>query len=228
MYREKDRYGQDPFTVVRSKPPTFNKPLSKKWAEPAMVFTCSWSDFFHADADEWRPEAWDIIRKTTHLTYQILTKRIERVKDCLPEDWGDGWPHVWLGATTENQETYNERIEHLVSTPAALRFISAEPLLGPIDLGAVKLTKPKLGRIDWVIVGGESGRDARFMEADWVRDLLEQCQLDGIPFFFKQWGAQEEGNTLDGEVYEEFPTDVAEWVRKHGPVAKWMRENSHV
>ena len=82
MYRDKKRYGQDPATVVRSKPPTFNKPL--KWHDPAKVFVCSWSDFFIEDADEWRDDAWEIMRRTPHLTYQILTKRPRNIKDRLP------------------------------------------------------------------------------------------------------------------------------------------------
>lgn len=130
MFREKNRYGQDPATVIRSKPATFNSPL--KWKEPAKVFVCSWSDFFIEEADPWRDEAWEIIRNTPHLTYQILTKRPENIAGRLPE----GWPfaNVWLGVTAENQEQADRRIPILLSTPASLRFVSVEPMVGRIDL----------------------------------------------------------------------------------------------
>src|SRR4051794_20471332 len=95
MFREQRRYGRDPSVVVRAKDPTFYAPL--RWQEPALVFTCSWSDWFHEAADSWREDAWDVLRQTPHLTYQILTKRPERITELLPEDWGDGWSNVWLG-----------------------------------------------------------------------------------------------------------------------------------
>lgn len=102
MYRDKARYNQNPVIVQRSRQETFNSPL--KWREPGFVFTCSWSDFFIDEADKWRQNAWDIIRRTPHLIYQILTKRPERIKQCLPPDWGDGWQNVWLGTSVENQK----------------------------------------------------------------------------------------------------------------------------
>ena len=192
MYREKKRYGQDPGTVVRSSNKTFNQPL--RWWEPAKVFTCSWSDFFIEEADEWRFWAWYIIMKTPHLTYQILTKRPERIKDCLPKDWGNGWPNVWLGVTAENQEMADLRVPILLQIPAAVRFVSVEPMLGPVDLdsylvvGADYPWSIMCKGIDWVICGGESGPRARPMHPDWVRSLRAQCQVVGVPFFFKQWG----------------------------------------
>ncbi|MGH2369611.1 MAG: DUF5131 family protein, partial [Chloroflexota bacterium] len=99
MYRDKARYGQDPTTVRRSTSATFYRPLA--WRAPQRVFTCSWSDFFHEDADAWRSEAWDVIRRTPHLTYQVLTKRPDRLPDCLPADWP--LPNVWLGTSVEYQ-----------------------------------------------------------------------------------------------------------------------------
>ena len=203
MYRDKTRYGQDPMTVVRSSPATFNAPL--KWREPAKVFTCSWSDWFIDEADGWRDEAWDIVRRTPRLTYQILTKRPERILDHLPADWGNGWPNVWLGTSAENQQYADERIPHLLRVPAVVRFLSAEPLLGPVNLTKVGPErwdvlhgwKPanenypegaNTSRVDWVIVGGESGPGARPMHPDWARNLRDQCQAAGVPFFFKQNG----------------------------------------
>lgn len=183
MYRDKQRYGQDPMTVVRSAPVTFNAPL--RWPTPNLVFTCSWSDWFIEEADGWRADAWDIVRRTPHLTYQILTKRPERILSHLPPDWGQGWPNVWLGVSAENQATANERIPLLVQVPAAVRWVSAEPLIGSVDLEPWTDSTPGL---DWVVVGGESGPQARPMFAAWALSLLEQCQAAGVPVFLKQAG----------------------------------------
>jgi protein gp37 len=200
MYRDKKRYGVDASVVVKSKPNTFNKPLH--WKDPAKVFVCSWSDFFIEEADEWRQEAWDIIRKTPHLTYLILTKRPENIKDRLPEDWGEGWSNVWMGVTAENQEQADRRIPILLQTPAAKRFVSIEPMLGEISLRWLvawdgMATKPRewqettnhldgLRKLDWVICGGESGPNARPMKYGWAWQLMDQCTSAGVPFFYKQ------------------------------------------
>src|SRR4030066_1119182 len=128
MYREQTQRGNDPMLIRRTL--TTHDPL--KWEKQAMVdgqkkmvFTCSYSDFFIDCADSWRDEAWNIIRRTPHLIYQILTKRIERVKDCLPPDWP--LPNAWLGVTAENQEMADKRIPLLLQPPATLRFVSVEP-----------------------------------------------------------------------------------------------------
>ena len=157
MYREQKQYGRNPELVVRSKT-TFLHPL--RWHTAARVFTCSWSDFFHEAADAWRADAWAIIRATPHLTYQILTKRVENIPARLPEDWGAGWPNVWLGVSVENPR-WEERIGILSDIPARIRFVSAEPLLGPVMLHEDH-------RVDWVIVGGESGASCRPMDLEWV------------------------------------------------------------
>lgn len=131
MYREMTRYNTfDPYTVTRSKT-TFRNPL--KWKEPQLVFTCSWSDFFIQDADAWRAEAWEIIRQTPHLIYQILTKRPENIPDRLPDDWGSGYPNVYLGVSVENAD-YLWRILCLYRIPATLYWVSLEPLLGPLNI----------------------------------------------------------------------------------------------
>lgn len=192
MFAEKIRYGQRPDVVVRSKPPTFNAPL--KWKEPALVFTCSWSDFFIEEADDWRDEAWEIIRATPHLTYQILTKRPERIDACLP----GGWPfkNVWLGTSAEDQPSLDKRLPLLLESPAALYFLSLEPLLGALCLrsgvyavpgGAARGTT--LDGIGWVIVGGESGHRARPMDLEWARAIVAQCRSASVPCFVKQLGA---------------------------------------
>lgn len=197
MFRDQKRYGRDPGTVVRAADGTFYAPMKKRgWAAERdaaiaargrhLVFTCSWSDWFHPDADEWREEAWSIIRNTQDSTYQILTKRPELIADRLPADWGDGWPHVWLGVSIENRR-FVDRADLLRQVPAAVRFISAEPLLGPLihthhseeegprDLWDDGDESPDLNLdgIDWLIVGGESGPGHRPLHVEWVRDLRD-------------------------------------------------------
>lgn len=178
MFSEKKRYGQDPDTVVRSKPATFNAPL--KWKDPAYVFTCSWSDWFIEEADEWRSEAYDIIHRTPHLTYQILTKRIERARSHWPVL--PVFKNTWLGVSVEDRKYGLPRIEILRNTPAALRFLSIEPQLE--DIGEINLEG-----IGWVIVGGESGHDARPFQIDWARSIIRQCKAAGVACFVKQMGS---------------------------------------
>lgn len=141
MYTEKRRYGQDPTRVVRSAKTTFEKPFAwaRKYPEGRMVFTCSWSDFFHADADPWRDEAWSIMRATPHI-YQIVTKRIARVPRCLPSDWGDGYPNVAIGVSAEDQSWAERRVPLLLNPKLRVRwrFVSYEPALGPIDFTRIK------------------------------------------------------------------------------------------
>lgn len=195
MYREKRRYGQDPEVITRSKT-TFDTPL--KWPEARVVFTCSWSDFFIQEADSWREQAWEIIRATPRHTYQILTKRPERVVDNLPPNWP--LENVWLGVSVENPRFYR-RIETLQKIPAALRFLSLEPLLAPMP-------SLPLSGVSWVIVGGESGPGSRPMKAEWVREIREQCLERGVAFFFKQWGGIRKdlnGRTLDGREWDAIP-----------------------
>ena len=195
MYRDKEMHKQDPTLVVRGKT-TFNQPLG--WKEPARVFTCSWSDFFIEEADAWRPEAWEIIKRTPHLTYQILTKRPERIAANLPPDWGDGYTNVWLGVSCEDQEMAMKRIPILIEIPAAVRFLSVEPMIGPILMNKLdergnEYTALLLTMIHWIIIGGESGNDSglyryRFAQLRWFEELISQCQLFAIPVFVKQLG----------------------------------------
>jgi protein gp37 len=207
MFTEQRRYGTDPELVRRSKT-TFTQPL--KWKEPRLIFTCSWSDWFHKRADEWRDEAWDIIRRTPQHTYQILTKRPGRILRHLPADWGEGYPNVWLGTTVENQDAVH-RARALIQVPARVRFISAEPLLGSVDFGAKDsaLDSP-LSKIDWIIIGGESGAQCRPMDLDWARSLMTQARMYGTAIFLKQLGGfpdkrGHEKAVLDGRRYTEMP-----------------------
>ena len=172
--REMDRYGKNFQIITRAK--GFDKPLS--WKEPTMVFINSWSDFFIKEADPWRNEAWDIIRRTPHLTYQILTKRPKRIFGNLPTGWPGSFRNVWLGISAENQEWYDRRWRILSKIRASVRFVSAEPLLGPIRLGTGYVP-------DWVIVGGETGPGARFTDPEWMRTLKRECG-DDVPLFVKQ------------------------------------------
>lgn len=202
MYRDKKRYGQDPQTVVRSKPATFNAPLTK--LKGPLVFTCSWSDFFIEEADDWIDDAWDIIRKTPHLTYQILTKRPENIKNRLPDDWGDGWPNVWLGVTVETSD-YLWRIIAIEDIPAALKFVSYEPALEYVDFTAFSPA------VDWIISGGESGPNSRLADLEWFREVRNTCRKWDIPIFHKQHGGSRKidgvwgGRDLDNETLDEIP-----------------------
>lgn len=203
MYRDKVRYGQNPRLVRRSKT-TFEDPL--KWSEPRLIFTCSWSDWFIAAADAWRQEAWDVVRRSPQHTFQILTKRPERILSNLPLDWGQGYPNVWLGVSIENQEVaYRKDI--LCTVPARIRFISAEPLLGPLHL------RPLLG-IQWVITGGESGPNARPMDLNWSRSVRDQCVKERVAYFHKQHGGRTRnegswgGRLLDGQTWDGMPVSL--------------------
>ena len=187
MFRGQERFRNDPTIIHKTAPKTFNAPLQWAGRDGNKVFVCSWSDFFINAADDWRDDAWDIIRRTPHLLYLILTKRPGNILDRLPPDWGEGWPNVWLGVSAENQETADERIPLLLKVPAALHFVSCEPLLGPIIFPQIS-QRGSLAGISWCIVGGESGPDARPMRAEYVYSIKRQCQAAKVPFFFKQWG----------------------------------------
>lgn len=169
---------------------------------PARVFCASMADVFEAhpepdvraQQDAARARLWDVIERTPWLHWQLLTKRPERVEGMVP--WGDAWPsNVWLGTSVENQQFADVRIPQLLRIPAKVRFLSCEPLLGPVDLTKWTDAPPVCGclapepsGIDWVIVGGESGHDARPMHPDWARSLRDQCAALGVPMLFKQWG----------------------------------------
>lgn len=202
MFRDQERFGLDPTEIVRTK--TWGQP--KKWQKEAeannrkdLVFTASWSDWFIEDFDPWREEAWELVKETPNLIYQILTKRPNLIKDRLPSDWGDGYQNVWLGTSIENNN-YVWRADILREIPAVVRFISAEPLLGPLpDLN--------LECFSWIIVGGESGPNYRDMDLDWARAIRDKCANEKIAFFYKQGASFLPGqnNLLDGKLHEEYP-----------------------
>lgn len=176
--------------IWRTSDAKFYAPL--KWLEPRMIFTCSMSDFFIKEADGWRADAWDVIRKTPHHTWQILTKRPERILECLPADWGEGWKNVWLGTSIENQD-HLHRATSLANIPAHIRFISAEPLLGEIDLNKDEHGKAVLEKFHWCIIGGESGYEKgphgyRECKLEWMEKLVNDLSASQIKVFIKQMG----------------------------------------
>lgn len=173
--------------------------LPRQWRRGRLVFVNSMSDLFHeAIPLEYIQRVFAVMRASPQHRFQVLTKRAERLEELAPSL--DLAPNVWLGVSVEN-DAYAWRIEHLRRVPAAVRFLSIEPFLGP-------LAKLSLKGIHWVIVGGESGHGARPMQASWVRAVRAQCRRESVPFFFKQWGGVQKGKrgrTLDGRTWDEMP-----------------------
>lgn len=221
MYRQSlndTRYKAD--QVIKTKT-VFTLPLHYKetksvcWDGNPLIFTSSLTDFFHEDIDSFRHECWDIIRKCPHLTFQILTKRPERITACLPDDWGDGWDNVWLGTSIGSQAGM-ERLYNLHAVKAKVRFLSLEPLYEKLNLGypnGIDYEEPIyccsgrdcgcMGRaineppilygMDWVIIGGESGNDNgkykyRECKLEWIEQIVSDCKSLHIPVFVKQMG----------------------------------------
>jgi protein gp37 len=199
----------------RTSETTWRQPL--KWNSEAKragvryrVFCASLADVFDNKAhQQWRRDLFALIRETPNLDWLLLTKRPQNIDDMLPVTAMEGWPwpNVWLGTTAENQAEADRRIPHLLAAPAAKRFLSCEPLLGPIDLCSIDVERGLRAnalvrhrdhcfgspltpdaRIDWVIAGGESGHGARPINPDWASGIRDQCKAAGVPFFFKQWG----------------------------------------
>ena len=207
-----------------------------RWRKPSKVFVNSMSDLFHDSVPaDYIIDVFAVMAKAQQHTFQVLTKRHARMRSLLsdsgfaremwdrlgiveyPEVPDEVWPlpNVWLGVSTEDQKWADIRIPALLDTPAAVRFISAEPLIGPITLSADAIGRYYGGDpredergLDWVIVGGESGRGARPMHPDWARSLRDQCTSAGVPFLFKQWGGRTpkaNGRDLDGRTWDEYP-----------------------
>jgi len=172
------------------------------WRKPRTVFVNSMSDLFHPSVElKFIAKVWEVMKATPHHTYQILTKRPERMCQVLSRPEFYVLPNVWIGTSVEDSAVLG-RIEELRRAPAAVRFISFEPLIGSVA-GA------DLRHIDWAIVGGESGPRARLMLTEWVSEVEELCRDAGSAFFFKQWGGRNKkaaGRTLNGRIYDEMPT----------------------
>lgn len=178
-------------------PVKWNK-QAKAARRTAKVFCASLADVFDdhpSIAQDWRDDLWEMIRQTLHLNWLLLTKRPENITKFLPRNWAYGWGNVWLGTSVTTRQEAVEKVDALRAVPAAVRFLSIEPLLE--DLGVIDLTG-----IHWVIVGGESGPKARPMNPDWVRSLRDQCKAAGVPFLFKQWGEWAPDPDLPSELQE--------------------------
>jgi len=173
--------------------------LPLRWRQPRSIFVNSMSDLFHKDVPlEFIQQVFDVMRRAPQHRFQILTKRSERLLDLSPEI---AWPeNVWMGVSIENED-YTFRIDHLRQTGAKVKFLSLEPLLGP-------LSHLNLSGINWAIVGGESGPGARPVQQEWVTEIRDQCLSAHVPFFFKQWGGvhkKKAGRELEGRTWDEMP-----------------------
>lgn len=253
----------------RTSPANWKQPL--KWNREAtafraihgrapMVFCASLADVFDNQVpEEWRTDLWRLIESTPDLIWLLLTKRPQNIAKMLPDPWGEFcygskfWPNVWFGTTVENQAEADRRIPHLLSVPAAKRFLSCEPLLGPVDLRRIPFDKidpvEECGieeccggqvyhsaldagtafcdgpagpepvcspSIDWVIAGGESGREARPSHPDWFRSLRDQCAAAGVPFLFKQWGEWREVDGPQTTFENRIVGSGASWITRDG------------
>tara|TARA_B100000614_G_scaffold261686_1_gene292031 strand:- start:995 stop:1711 length:717 start_codon:yes stop_codon:yes gene_type:complete len=182
---------------VACHPKTLDEPTRLK--SPHMIFVCSMGDLFHRDVPtSFIQSVFETMNKSPHHTFQVLTKRSKRLyelKDILK--WTQ---NIWAGVTVESND-YSYRVDRLREVPAEIRFLSLEPLLGPLD-------RMDLTNINWVIVGGESGPGARPIEQQWVLNIKTQCVQKSVPFFFKQWGGinkKKAGRLLEGEIWDQMP-----------------------
>lgn len=221
-----------------------------RWRKPSRVFVCSMGDLFHGDVhDRTIAKVFGTMQSCPEHTFMVLTKRAQRMRvvchllewvdwfTFLKWDWEREYRHVWLGVSVENQDAADRRIPALLKTPVALRFVSVEPMLGPVDLHywlspwmPQRASEIGLPPLNWVICGGETGPGARPMHPDWARSLRDQCQAAGVPFFFKGWGERGRndlsrtqahglpmvragkkaaGRDLDGRTWEQFPEVTA-------------------
>lgn len=213
------RFYPDGFGAVRLHPERLDQPWH--WRKPRRVFVCSRADLFHEDVPpDFLAQVFQVMQQASHHTFLILSKRVERLSRyrwLMRENAGEWPPNIWAGVSVENQKTAEERIPLLLKTPAAVRWVSCEPLLGPVELrqwlaqpSASGIYVPSYGRgLDWVIVGCESGPGARRMKEDWVRDLRDQAKAAGVPFYYKQQmsvvGKKISLPALDGRQWAEFP-----------------------
>lgn len=200
VYRQDAMYGTEEATSVCRKTASFDLPVKKKrdgsWKLPSgkVIFTCFTSDFLLSDADPWRQDCWDMIRRRQDCFFYFFTKRIDRLSECLPPGWGGGYENVIIGCTVENQEMADYRLPIFLALPIRHRAIIAAPLLTPLDI-SVYLDSEK---IEEVSASGESGADARPCHYDWILALRQQCAERDISFQFHQTGAH---FVKDGRMY---------------------------
>ena len=188
---------KDGFNVVRTQPEELLRPY--EWKKPRIIFVNSMSDLFHPEVPlDYIKMVFGVMNDCRQHQFQVLTKRAERLAEVANElVWKD---NVWMGVSVENQKIA-DRIDFLRVTPARVKFLSLEPLIGP-------LPNLNLTAIDWVIVGGESGRRPRPIKSEWVLDIKNQCEKSNVSFFFKQWGGtnkKKSGRLLEGKTYDEMP-----------------------
>lgn len=209
MYRRDEAIGKDPSVVVKTD--SFDLPVrilrsgknKGRYKVPAgsHIFTCFSSDFFHPDADEWRDDAWAMMRERSDCTFFMITKRPERIADHLPSDWGEEYQHVTIAVTCENQEMIDKRLPVYLRLPIFHHSVMIEPMLSAVDL------RPYISEyrsadgtpvIRHVSIGGESGTGARVCDYAWIEDVHAQCEENGISFYFHQTGAK---LIKDGKLY---------------------------
>jgi protein gp37 len=209
LHKGESRWGPH---AARTRTKTWGNPV--KWNKQSAltgdrprVFCASLADVGDNHASilpEWRDDLWALIRATPNLDWLLLTKRPQNLVKYLPADWGNGYPNVWVGCTAENQAEYDRRKPALLAIPAVVRFLSMEPLLGPVDMG-------DMTGLHWIITGGENGPKYRHAEPVWFRGLRDQCAAARVPFLFKQWEGPNQkaikalGRTLDGVEHNGYP-----------------------
>lgn len=194
--------------IVKTK--DFCKPVEKLKngsykLKSGIVYTCFSTDFLLQEADDWREECWKMIRQRSDCTFLFLTKRIERFIECIPEDWGDGYENVVVCCTVENQDNADRKLSVFQTLPIKHKCITAQPLIGSIDL------EKYLDHIELVVVGGESDRDARPLDYDWVLNIREQCIRKQVSFEFRQCGTH---FIKDGKQYKLQTKDLCSQARK--------------
>lgn len=183
------RYGRDTNEVVRNKS-DFNLPVKKdregnyKLPGGSFVRVCMASDFFLEEADAWRDEAWDFIRRRPDVTFSLLTKRAERIKECLPPDWGEGWDNVSFSVSCENQKRLEQRMPYLLDIPAKHRWVSLKPFIGEVDVAPYLAT----GKIETVLAGGENYLGSRPLHYEWVKKVHDACVEYDVQLIFGQTG----------------------------------------
>ena len=198
VYRGDAKRGIDSTVVTRTK--NFDLPIQKKrngeYKIPSgtLVYTCFTSDFFLEDADPWRADAWAMMRLRSDLRFMMITKRIDRLQETIPDDWGEGYDNVTICCTIENQERADYRLPIYKAAPIKHKILICEPLLERIDLRPYNIGS----WVEQLVVGGESGRDARVCHYDWILELHQLCVKNKVAFWFKQTGAQ---FVKDGRLY---------------------------
>lgn len=190
VYRRDAEFGKD--SSIITKTASFQLPVKRSrngeykiQPDGECVYTCMTSDFFLEESDEWRPEAWNMIRERSDLQFVIITKRIQRFRVGLPADWGEGYHHVTICCTCENQKMAEARLPIFLEMPIRHRTIIHEPMLDAVDIRKYLAT----GKIEQVTCGGESGPEARICDFAWILNTMQQCMEYEVPFWFKQTGA---------------------------------------